>query len=338
MTNTMTALVVDRPKQPAKLTTVSVPTVGPHDVLVAIRAASVNPVDTRLQNNQIQIALPHTPTFPMIMGNDFAGTIMAVGDQVTAFNIGDDVYSRPRDDRSGTFAQYIAARDTDLALKPSSLTYEEAAAVPLVSLTAYQALHDLMALKPGQKVLIQAGAGGVGTSAIQIAKQLGAYVATTTSAANQQLVKNLGADEVIDYHTTNFDDVIHDYDAVFDTLGGDALMAAFKVVKPGGIVVSIAGMPDADYARREQLGAIKTTLFGLVSRKITRAARRAQVRYAFLIMHESGDQLALLTDLIDRGQFHPVMDRDFPLAEATEALAYSASGHATGKITISMPD
>ncbi|EHO49881.1 GroES-like protein [Lentilactobacillus kisonensis F0435] len=248
MTQQMKAAVINRYGQlMPEITDVAIPQVGDQDILVKIMAASVNPIDLKTQAGQLRMLLHYQ--MPLILGNDFAGVVTKVGVGVSGFQIGDQVYGRVPKDRIGTFAEYIAVDEDAVALKPTNLTFEQAAAIPLVGLTSYQALIDIMQIKPNNKVLIQAGSGGIGTFAIQLAKLKGAFIATTTSAKNSDFVRQLGADQVIDYHQENFAEVLRDYDDVFDTLGGEAVAEAFKIVKPGGRIVSLSGMPDDRFAK-----------------------------------------------------------------------------------------
>ncbi|GAK48322.1 NADPH:quinone reductase [Secundilactobacillus oryzae JCM 18671] len=287
MTKTMSAMQIEKyGHTELKLKQVPMPTIAPDEVLVAIKAASVNPIDSKTREGGIKLLVKHE--MPLTLGHDFAGVVTQIGNRVNKFQIGDEVYGRPRDSQIGTFADYLAVNEADIALKPQNLSFEEAAAVPLVSLTSYQALIDLAKIKPGQKVFIQAGAGGVGSIAIQMAKHLGAYVATTASPKNAATVQALGADQVIDYHSEQFDEILHDYDMVFDTLGGEQLDRSFKVLKPHGIIVSLSGLPDAKFARAKKLGWLKATLFGLVTKKLAKLERQFQVTYQFLFMDANG--------------------------------------------------
>ena len=337
MTDKMRAAVIDHYHQvDPEIRLVPQPVIHPHDVLVKIRSASVNPIDTKTMAGDLRLLLRYR--MPLILGSDFAGDVIAVGRQVTAFQVGDAVYGRPQKDRIGTFADYLAVDTGDIALMPTNLSYEQAAALPLVGLTSYQALHDLMALRPGKKVLIQAGSGGVGTVAIQLAKQLGAYVATTTSAANTAFVQSLGADEVIDYHRTDFATVLKDYDAVFDMLGGNTLERAFRVVKPGGIIVSVSGRPNGRFAQTYGLPLWKRGVLRLATRRLTQLEKVSGVSYRFLFMQPSGQQLAELTTLVEQNKLVPVIDRIYPLTEIAAALTYSRLGKAHGKIIVTMTE
>ena len=315
--------------------TVPVPTPRATDVLVRIRAASLNPIDLKTMAGGLKFLLPYR--MPLILGSDFAGEIVAVGNQVTQFRVGDAVYGRPRKSRIGTFAEYLAVDAADIALKPRNLTFNEAAAIPLVGLTSYQALHDILRVKPGQKVLIQAGAGGIGTIAIQLATYLGAQVATTTSPKNFALVRSLGADRVIDYHNEDFATTLTNYDAVFDTLGGKSLEQAFSVVRRGGQVVSISGLPNVRFAKAYGLPLWKQGVLGIVTHRLTRLERQSGVAYHFLFMAPSGEELALLAALIVAGKLRPVIDRTFQFRDLDQALVYSKRGHARGKVIVELP-
>lgn len=337
MNSTMKAALITHYKQATPtIQNVPVPEVGPNDVLVKIMAASINPIDLKTKDGDLRMLLKYK--MPLILGSDFAGTITQIGSQVTDFKVGDAVYGRPQDDHIGTFAEYIAVDQSDIAHKPQNLSFEEAAAIPLVSLTSYQALHDLMSIQPNQKVLIQAGSGGVGTIAIQLAKQLGAFVATTTSTKNIDLVRSLGADQVIDYKQTQFDEVLFDYDYVFDTLGGESLEKAFKIVKPGGKIVSIAGMPNARFAKAFGLPIWKQLLIGAASHKLTKLETVHQVQYDFLFMKPSGQELEVIRQLIEADKLHPIIDRIVDFSDLPAAFTYSHSGRAKGKIIIKMTD
>ena len=240
----------------------------------------------------------------------------------------------PIKDRIGTFAEFISMNEDDVAMKPKELTMEEAASIPLVGLTAWQALIERANLKQGQKVLIQAGSGGVGTFAIQLAKHLGATVATTTSTANIDLVKRLGADIVIDYKKDDFEKILHDYDVVLNSQGGETLEKSLRVLKPGGKLISISGPPDPDFAKEIGATWILRQVMRLLSYRIRKKAKRHHVSYSFLFMRASGDQLREIGSLIDSGIIRPVVDRVFPFESTKEALAYVEKGRAKGKVVV----
>lgn len=311
------------------------PQVGAGDVLVRVHAAGVNPLDLKIRDGEFKAILPYR--LPLILGNDFAGVVVQVGPAVTRFAVGDEVYARPDKDRIGTFAELIAVHQDDVAIKPATLTMAEAASLPLVALTAWQALVERAQVRPGQKVLIHAGSGGVGTIAIQLAKQLGAHVATTASTAKVDLVKQLGADLVVDYKKQAFETVLDGYDVVLDTLGGQTTAKSLRVLKPGGTVIGIAGPPDAAFARELGANAILRLVMSALSFTTRRRAKRRGVTYSFLFMKASGDQLRELTPLIDAGKIRPVVDRVFPFAETREALEYVEKGRAkAGKVVVAM--
>lgn len=334
----MKAFVVDRYKKQGRLRLAEMPEpeMGAHDVLIRIEATAVNLLDSKIRDGAFKLFLPYRP--PFILGHDLAGTVLRVGPLVRGFKAGDAVYARPRDHRVGTFAERIAVAEADVALKPANLSMTEAAAIPLVGLTAWQALVELGQLKPGQKVFIQAGSGGVGSFAIQLAKHLGATVATTTSAANADLVRSLGADLVIDYKTEDFEAVLSGYDLVLNSQDEGTLAKALNVVKPGGRVISISGPPDLAFAKDLRLNLMLRLVIRMLSRSIRKKAKARGVGYAFLFMRADGAQLARITTLIEAGVIRPVLDRVFPFARTAEALAQVETGRAKGKVVITVPE
>jgi NADPH:quinone reductase-like Zn-dependent oxidoreductase len=331
----MQAYIVERyGKDGLRAADVPEPEVGEGDVLVKVSAAGVNPLDIMVRNGELKRLLKY-PT-PFVLGHDLAGVVVEVGAAVRGLQVGDEVYARPRDRRIGTFAEYIAIDQDDVARKPASLTLQEAAAVPLVSLAAWQALVERAHVQPGQQVLVHAGAGGLGSTVIQLAKHLGATVATTVSARNAEFVRSLGADIVVDYTKEDFADVLSGYDVVLDSLGGENLEKSLTVLKPGGQAIGVTGPPDPGFA--QQLGAPKVmgVAMRLLSRKVRRQARRLGVSYSFLFMHASGTQLRELASLYDAGRLRPVIDKTFPFDQALEALAHVEHGHANGKTVITL--
>jgi NADPH:quinone reductase-like Zn-dependent oxidoreductase len=308
------------------------PEVRDDDVLVQIHAASVNPLDLKIRGGSLKLILPYR--LPFVLGNDLAGVVVRVGSRVQRFKRGDEVYARPDQDRIGAFAEFISIKEDAVASKPKELTMEEAASIPLVGLTAWQALIERANLKAGQKVLVHAGSGGVGTFAIQLAKHVGALVATTTSTANLDWVKRLGADIVIDYRKDDFETLLHDYDVVLDTLGGETLEKSLRVLKPGGKLISLSGPPDPDFAKDIGSTWILRLVMRLLSYRIRQKAKRHQVSYSFLFMRASGDQLREIASLIDSGIIRPVVDRVFPFASTKEALVYVETGRAKGKVVV----
>ncbi|GAA5156420.1 NADP-dependent oxidoreductase [Nocardioides marinquilinus] len=307
------------------------PRPGRHDVLVDVRAASINPLDRLVRDGEFKQLLPYRR--PFVLGHDLAGVVTEVGADVRGFAVGDEVWSRPRDLRIGAFAEAVAVDADDVALKPASLSFAEAAAVPLVALAAWQALVEVARVRPGQKVLVHAGAGGLGSTVIQVAHHLGAHVATTARAGDADRLRALGADEVVDYTTTDVADVLSSYDVVVDSLGTASLRASMAVLAQGGLVLSVVGPPDPAFAT--QLGRpLLKPVMALLSRSVRREARRRGVRYAFFFMRADGDRLAALARLYDDGTLRPVLDRTFPFEETLEAMAYVEGGRAKGKIVI----
>jgi NADPH:quinone reductase-like Zn-dependent oxidoreductase len=318
--------VIDRPE----------PELGDRDVLIEIHAASINPLDSKIRHGELKQILPYK--LPILLGNDLAGVVVKAGPRVTRFAPGDKVFAKPRQDRIGAFAQYLAVHEDDVAPKPERLTMVEAAALPLVALTAWQALVVKADLQPGQKVLIHAGSGGLGSVSIQLAKHLGAEVATTTSGKNASWVKELGADIVIDYTTQDFAAELSGYDLVLDTQGGESLEKSLTVLKPGGTVISVAGPPEPAFAKEFGLNWVLTQAIRGLSFSIRRRAKQHSVKYAFLFMTANGEQLRHLGALVDAGTIRPVIDRVFPFDQTLDALAYVDSGHSKGKVVVTVTD
>lgn len=330
----MKAFIVDlyKKKGALRLGDVPEPELREDDVLVQIHATAVNLLDSKVRDGEFKIFLPYRP--PFVLGHDVAGTIVRVGPKVRKFKPGDEIYARPRDGRVGTFAEFIAINEADVAMKPKNLTMEESASIPLVGLTAWQALVEQANLQKGQKVFIQAGSGGVGTFAIQLAKHMGATVATTASSANIGLVKSLGADIVVDYKKDDFEKVLQGYDVVLNSQDGKTLEKSLRVLKPGGKLISISGPPDPDFAQELGLSWFLKLVMRLLSSSARRKAKSHGVSYSFLFMKANGEQLSKITALIESGIIRPVMDRVFPFEKTQEALAYVETGRAKGKVVI----
>ncbi|GGE39925.1 NADPH:quinone reductase-like Zn-dependent oxidoreductase [Pedobacter psychrotolerans] len=315
-----------------QLADVPVPEISEHEVLVEVHAASVNLLDEKIKTGAFKLILPYK--FPLILGHDVAGVITQVGKNVQQFKIGDEVYSRPSDFSIGTFAAFIAINENDVAFKPKNLSMEEAASIPLVALTAWQALVERVNLKSGQKVFIQAGSGGVGTVAIQLAKYLGATVATTASEKSFGMLKGLGADVLIDYKKQDFETILKDYDVVLNSQDNKTLQKSLRILRPKGKAISISGQPTADFAKT--IGApwfVRLILF-LISSGIRRNAKKLDVDYSFLFMKANGKQLNDITKLIEQGVLRPVVDQVFPFNQTNAALEYVRSGRAKGKVVV----
>ncbi|WP_285410299.1 NADP-dependent oxidoreductase [Variovorax sp. efr-133-TYG-130] len=332
----MKAFIIDRygKKEVGRIADMPDPEVRDDDVLIRIHAASINPLDSKTKSGEFKLILPYR--LPLILGNDMAGTVVRVGARVRNFKPGDEIYARPDDDRIGTFAEFIAVKASSLALKPANLSMVEAASVPLAALTAWQVLVETAKLKRGQKVLIHAGSGGVGTIAIQLAKHLGAFVATTTSTANIAWVKDLGADVVIDYKQQDFAAVLRDYDVVLNSLGNSELNKSLQVLKPGGHLISISGPPTPAFAAARGLAWPLRLALRLLSFSIRNKAKKNGGQYTFVFMRADGAQLREITALIESGAIRPVVDKVFPFQDTHKALAYVDSGRAKGKVVVQM--
>ncbi len=330
----MKAFVADRYGKQERLRAADLPEpdVQEEDVLIQMHATAVNQLDSKLRNGEFKLILPYSP--PFILGHDVAGVVVRVGPRVRQFKVGDEVYARPDDFRIGTFAELIAVKEDSVAIKPKNITMEEAASIPLVGLTAWQALVEKARLKKGQKVFIQAGSGGVGTFAIQLAKHLGATVATTTSAGNMALVKSLGADVVIDYKQDAFEERLSGYDVVLNSQDGKTLAKSLGVLQAGGHLISISGPPDPQFAEDTKAPWLVKQVMRALSRGTRRQAQRLKVSYTFLFMKASGSQLRQITPLIESGAIRPVIDKVFPFESTNEAMAYVESGRAKGKVVI----
>jgi len=330
----MKAFIVDRygKKDPLRLGDMPEPTLRDDDVLIEIHAAGLNLLDSKIKNGEFKLILPYR--MPLVLGHDVAGVVARVGSRVRQFKVGDEVYSRPPDHRIGTFAQFIAVNEKYVASKPKNLTMDEAASIPLVGLTAWQALVERAHLTKGQKVFIQAGSGGVGSFAIQLAKHIGATVATTTSSTNTQWVKSLGADIVIDYKKDDFETVLQNYDVVLHSQDGAALEKSLRVLKPGGTLISISGPPDPTFAKRIGAPWFVSLIVRLLSSSVRKKAAGRDLKYSFLFMQAHGEQLREITRLIEAGAIRPVIDRVLPFESTNDALAYVAAGRAKGKVVV----
>ena len=328
----MHAFVIDSYKSPLHLSDVPEPTLGEHDLLVEVGAAGLNQLDEKIRVGEFKQLLRYRT--PLTLGHDVAGTVLEVGSAVHGFAPSDIVFARPRDHRIGTFAERIAIHEADAAHAPSSIDVTEAASLPLVALTAYQALVEIADVRPGQKVLIHAGAGGVGTIAIQLAKHLGAHVATTASERDADFLRDLGADVVIDYRTQDFAAELKDYDITLDSLGGENLERSLKVLRRGGVAVGIAGPPTPDFAKKAGLGPVLRIAITALSRSIRSKAKALGVTYHFLFMHADGRQLREIAALVDSGAIRPVVGITYPFEETPAALAALGSTGTRGKAVI----
>ncbi|RZL27632.1 MULTISPECIES: NADP-dependent oxidoreductase [Pedobacter] len=319
-------------KETLHLNDVPVPQLKDNDVLIEVHAAGLNLLDAKIKSGEFKRILPYR--LPLILGHDVAGVVTKIGKNVKKFKLGDEVYSRPADFQIGTFAEFIAVHENDVAYKPKNLTMEEAASVPLVALTAWQALVEKANLKKGQKVFIQAGSGGVGTIAIQLAKHLGATVATTASEKSFPLLKTLGAEVLIDYKTQDFEDVLNDYDAVLNSQDTKTLEKSIHILKAGGKAISISGPPTPEFAKEAGVSWFVKIILTFLSSNIRKKSKKQNVNYAFLFMRADGEQLSKITALIEAGAIKPIVDKVYPFEQINEALAYVESGRAKGKVVV----
>lgn len=317
-----------------QLTDMPMPEVKEHDVFIEVHAAGLNVLDSKIKSGEFKVILPYK--LPLILGHDVAGIVTKVGSKVTKFKVGDEVYSRPSDFRIGTFAEFIAIDQEDVAHKPKNISMEEAASIPLVALTVWQAFVEKAKLKKGQKVFIQAGSGGVGTIAIQIAKHLGATVATTASEKSFDLLRSLGADVLIDYKKQDFEDVLKDYDLVLNSQDKKTLEKSLRIVKPQGNVISISGPPTPEFAKAIKAPWFVKIILSLISSGIRKTAKKRNIGYSFLFMRAEGKQLQEITGLIESGSIKPVVDNVFPFEQTNEAMAYIESGRSKGKVVVKM--
>jgi NADPH:quinone reductase-like Zn-dependent oxidoreductase len=308
------------------------PALKPDELLVQVYAAGLNPIDNMIPTGMFKPVLRFQ--LPATLGSDLAGVVTEVGSRVARFKPGDAVFASIFDLGTGSIAEFAVVPESAAALKPANLDFVQAASIPMVGLTSWQALKERANLRAGQKVFIPAGSGGIGTFAIQLAKHLGAEVGTTTSTGNVELVRSLGADEVVDYKKEAFESVLRDYDLVLGTVRGDAIEKSVGILTPGSTIVSLVGPLDAAFARARRLNYLMTFVFGLMSRKIMRLARKREVTYSFLFVRPDGAQLAEIGELLNAERVRPVIDKVFPFGQAKDALAHLAQGRSRGKVVV----
>ena len=308
------------------------PALEENQILIKAYSSSFNPIDFKIVRGDFKAM--GKVTFPIGTGRDVSGIIEEIGKNIKKFKKGDKVYSRVNESHVGTMAEYVVSNVKDIALIPSNLSFDESASIPLVGLTSYQALEDIAKLSKGEKILIHAGSGGIGTFAIQLAKHLGAHVTTTTSTKNISFVKGLGADKVIDYSSENYLDEGAVFDVVFDTLGGEHTLNSFKVIKNEGRVISISGAIDGATAEQFGLNKFIRMILAFQARKVTRAASKKNAMYRFLFMSPNGEQLKKIAKLYESGEIKPIIDKTYNFSEAIQALEYLSKGHARGKVIV----
>ena len=313
---------------------VPTPKVGENQILIKTHSASFNPIDYSILRGDFKAM--KKIQFPQGIGRDVSGVVEKVGKKVKTFKVGDKVFSRIDESFVGTMAEYVISNVSDSALIPSNLSHEESAGIPLTGLTAYQALTDVVKLSAGENILIHAGSGGVGTFAIQLAKHLGANVTSTTSTKNIDLVKNLGADKVIDYTKDSYLDEGAKFDVVFDTLGGNHTLDSFKVLKDGGRVVSIAGAIDSITAKQFGLNKFVSLILAFQARKVIKATSKIGASYRFLFMSSNGAQLKEIARLYESGSIKMVIDKTYNFGDSINALEYLSKGRAKGKVIVNI--
>lgn len=332
----MKAFIIEKYSKKASLTLADIPlpAVKGNEVLIEVHAAGINLLDSKIKFGEFKLILPYK--LPLILGHDLAGIVIETGKNVENFKVGDQVYARASDHHIGSFAEFIAIDQKDLALKPKNLSMEDAASIPLVALTAWQALVEKAKITKGQKVFIQAGSGGVGTIAIQLAKHLGAHVATTASTKSFDLLKGLGADQIIDYKNSDFENLLSNYDVVLNSQDQKTLEKSLRVLRFGGKLISISGPPTPKFAKEIGAPWFVKLILSLISSGIRRKAKNKNVDYSFLFMRADGQQLSKITTLIEAGIIKPVIDRVFPFEKTNDALSYVESGRAKGKVVVKL--
>lgn len=314
---------------------VPIPQPTADQVLVRITAAALNPVDYKIRKGYLRVIV--SPRLPITLGNDFCGIVEAVGSSAQTLRVGQRVYGCTGIEHLGTFAEYATVPVQHLSAAPENVSDPQAASLTLAGLTALQALRDVLKIQPGQRVFISGGAGGVGTLAIQIAKILGAHVTTTASSKGRDLVARLGADTIVDYHDAAALRELHDFDAGFDLVGGSTTGMMFRTLKRGAMLVSIAATPEPETATQDlRAGFWLRQLFGAISLPLRLRARWHGVRYRYYFMTPRATDLQWLAERCQEGKLVPVIDREFPLAEAKAAIAYLEEGRAKGKVVLNM--
>ena len=311
---------------------VSVPTVRDDEMLVEVHAVGLNPIDNMIPTGMFKPVLKFD--LPATLGSDLAGVVKQVGSRVTRFKPGDAVIASLFDLGTGSLAEFAVVPERAAAPMPTNLDFVQAASVPMVSLTSWQAMKERAGVRPGHKVFIPAGSGGIGSMAIQLARHFGAKVGTTTSTGNVPLVRSLGADEVIDYKKQAFEKELRGYDMALGTLRDEEIEKAIGILKPGGRIVSLVGPLDAAFGKARGLNFVLQFVFGLMSRKVMRLAAKRDVAYSFLFVRPDGAQLSEIGQLLQSGRVRPVIDQVFPFVQASDALAYLAQGRSKGKVVV----
>lgn len=327
----MKAAILNKKNSPLEIKEIPMPEINDDEVLVKIMYSGVNPLDNMIVREEVKLITPYK--YPLVMGNEFSGVIKKVGSNVSGFCEGDRVYARMPLDKIGTFAEYVAINNDAISKIPDYLSFEEAACVPLTALTAVQSF-ELMNAKAGEKIFISGGTGSFGAMAIPIAKSMGLYVITSGSERNRQRVIDLGVSEFIDYKTQDYSEILSDVDYVLDTLGESELEKEFKILKPGGSLVSLRGLPNQEFAKRMGLSAVKKLLFKFAGLKFDKLAAKKNQKYYFLFVESNGKQLEKISEIFEEKNIKPSVDTVFELSDINKALDKVDKGGSKGKTLI----
>lgn len=307
---------------------IPLPKIAENEVLVRVKTAGVNPLDNMIIKGEVKLITPYD--FPLTMGNEMAGIVEKIGKNVRKFKVGDRVFARLPLSKIGAFAEFVVVEETALATIPNYLDFTQAAAVPLTGLTAYQAL-EILQPKKGEKIFISGGTGGFGAMAIPIAKSFGLEVITNGNTTGKERVLQLGADQFLDYKTQDYTQILKDVDYVIDTLGGAELEKQFKILKKGGKLVSLKGMPNRRFAEKMNLAWWKKLIFGLVGKKFDNLAKKNGQEYHFIFVTSNGNQLQKVADILEQHQIKPTIDEVFSFEKTNEALEKIATKFSQGK-------
>ena len=314
-----------------KIREINIPEIKPDEVLVRVKSVGINPVDNMITRGEVKLITPYS--FPLSIGNELAGVIEKTGEKVTEFKEGDRVFSRLPTNKIGAFAEYVAINKKDLAKIPEYLSFNEAAAIPLTALTAYQAL-DILQVKSGETLFISGGSGGFGAMAVPLAKTRGIKVITNGSLENKERVLALGAEQFLDYKTEDYAQLLHDVDGVIDTIGGKETEKQFSILKQGGKLVSLKGMPNGRFAKKMGLPLWKQWIFGFAGRSFDNMAKKRNQEYHFIFVQSSGEQLSEIAKVLEENQIRPSIDSIYSFEDIAKALVKVDKGSSRGKTIV----
>lgn len=331
----MKAAVLNKKNEDLEIKEVPMPEIDEDDVLVKVKYAGVNPLDNMIVREEVKLITPYK--YPLVMGNEFSGIVEKTGSSVTDFTEGDRVYARMPLNKIGAFAEYVAINKYAIAKIPDYLKFDEAACVPLTALTAIQAF-ELMNPSKGERIFISGGTGSLGAMAIPIAKDLGLHIITSGSEKNRQRVMDLGVSEFIDYKTQDYSEILSDVDYVLDTLGESELEKEFKILKPGGILVSLKGLPNEEFAKRMELSTVKKLLFKFAGRKFDKLASKKNQKYYFLFVESNGKQLEQVSRIFEEKNINPSIDTVFEFHDVNKSMDKVDKGGSKGKTLIKIGD